>query len=69
MQGNFGRCYRFIFYYVASEPFYKVSGDRRLRIVRESGSLLPQFENNIFRIIDGVKIPNWKVQSTILEKR
>ena len=40
-----------------------------LRVIRESGSLLPQFEKNVFRTTDGVKIPNWKVQSTILEKR
>ncbi|SFL03892.1 LysM peptidoglycan-binding domain-containing protein [Pseudomonas sp. NFACC46-3] len=50
-------------------PSIKVLDGMGLRIVRESGSLLPQFENNIFRTTDGVKIPNWKVQSTILEKR
>jgi len=39
-----------------------------LRVVREPGPLLPQFENNVFRFTDGTKIPNHKVMSTILEK-
>ncbi|VII90818.1 hypothetical protein [Pseudomonas sp. FG-3G] len=50
-------------------PSVEVLDGLGLRVIRESGSLLPQFEKNVFRTTDGVKIPNWKVQSTILEKR
>ena len=49
-------------------PSTNVLENLGLRVVREPGPLLPQFENSIFRTTDGIKIPNWKVQSTILGK-